>query len=178
MQSCWLNRGCSTSKGLQEPHALSSHRPLGGPPAAGPPEAALSCPAHSPGRGRILPPTHHHSVLALLEPSPAPPAAASGFCLLLLIKKPEKKEKWYLSTNKKQTPISPSLPCNRRQIIYMLAETERQLHAPHFPNNSAGCHLSPVLHDDQSSPALAAHKFTSVDNVLCKREREGGKERE
>jgi len=60
----------------------------------------------------------------------------------------------------------------------MLAETARQLHAPHLPNNSAGCHLSPVLHDDQSSPVLAAHKFTSADNVPCKREREGGKERE
>lgn len=60
----------------------------------------------------------------------------------------------------------------------MLEETERQRYTPHLPNNSAGCHLSPVLHDDQSSPVLAAHKFTSVDNVPCKRKREGGKEHE
>ncbi|EOB02684.1 hypothetical protein Anapl_14517 [Anas platyrhynchos] len=39
--------------------------------------------------------------------------------------------------------------------------------APHPPNNSAGRHLSPALQDDQSSPVLAAHKFTSGDNVLC-----------
>lgn len=31
MASCWLNRGCFTSEGLREPHALLSYRPLAAP---------------------------------------------------------------------------------------------------------------------------------------------------
>lgn len=85
----------------------------------------------------------------------------------------EVNEKNGISTNK-PTPTSSSLLCNWKQIICTAAETARQ----HLPNNSAGCRLSPILHDDQSGPVLPARKFTAADIALHEREGEREKERE